>query len=150
MHKRISLALVCLTVAGCGGGGADPGKLAPVSGKVTLDGKPLAGATVTFTGRGETKGSGAFGFTDGEGKYTLEHRSNKRGINPGEYMVSFSRLTMPDGSPIPEGKTGADVDAVESVPEKHTYDGQQAAAVPTNTATVGEDGATLDFELTSE
>jgi hypothetical protein len=65
--------VAALTVlAGCGSGG----KTAPVSGTVTLDGKPLANALVTFqpiaTAGKASAGMGSTGVTDGNGKYTLK------------------------------------------------------------------------------
>ena len=46
---RIVLAgVLLLTAVGCGGGRGDP-EMASVSGKVTLDGKPLDDGTITFT-----------------------------------------------------------------------------------------------------
>ena len=59
-------------------------------------------------------------------------------------------MAMPDGSPIPEGKTDDDVEATEQIPEKYTLAGQESLERPTNTATVSESGGTHDFELTSK
>jgi hypothetical protein len=65
------LLLVSLLAAGCGG----PYRTAPVSGRVTLNGKPLAGAAVTFQPVAEqgnlNPGPGSGGFTDDDGRYTL-------------------------------------------------------------------------------
>jgi hypothetical protein len=66
---------MCVVVAaalalGCG----RSGKLAPVSGSVTLDGKPLAGALVSFqpvASQGTVAGIGSYGTTDAAGKYSL-------------------------------------------------------------------------------
>ena len=150
MLKHIRPALLCVTLFGCGESDPEVAKLVPVSGKVALDGQPLTGATVFFTPHGQTPGTGAFGSTDTEGKYTLMHRSNQPGIQPGEYIVSFSKLAMPDGSPIPEGKTAADVEAVEHIPKKYTLAGQEASEQSTDITTVPESGGTFDFELTSK
>lgn len=65
------LALGCLLHCGCGGRGY---QLAPVSGRVTLDNKPLADVVVNFQPRQEgnaTPGPGSFGKTDAEGRYWL-------------------------------------------------------------------------------
>jgi hypothetical protein len=59
-----------LFVLGCG----SSGKLAPVSGVVTLNGKPLANALVSFqpiAGQGTSPGVGSYGTTDAAGKYSL-------------------------------------------------------------------------------
>lgn len=116
------LALVfSLGVFGCGGG-VKPEvipPLEPVSGIVTLDGTPTAGISVTFfpTGAAGAKGNPCTGTTDASGKYSLKHRSGKDGVPAGDYIALFSKLAMPDGSPIPEGKTAADVAAVEQIPD---------------------------------
>ena len=72
-----------LVLSGCGGGGADPGKGVPVSGTVTLDGKPLEGASVTFMS-GTFAG---FGVTDAQGKYRLV-----QGALPGSNKVVISKI----------------------------------------------------------
>jgi hypothetical protein len=151
MLKQIGVGLVCAMLSGCGASG-DPevATLVPVSGKVTLDGKPLAKTVVLFTPRSGTPGTGAFASTDADGNYTLMHRSRELGIQPGEYIVSFSKMALPDGSPIPEGQDAADVGATEQIPSKYTLAGQESMEKPTNTATVSESGGTHNFELTSK
>jgi hypothetical protein len=64
------LVFPALAALGCG----SSGNLAPVSGVVTLDGKPLANALVSFqpiAGQGGTAGVGSYGTTDAAGKYSL-------------------------------------------------------------------------------
>ena len=63
-----------LAVAGCGGPSY---QVAPVSGKVTLDGKAMANVHVGFQPISEGKdnpnpGPGSSGVTDAEGRYTLK------------------------------------------------------------------------------
>ncbi len=72
MCKGITTILLGLTVPvfilGCGGGAAnDSVETAPVSGTVTMDGQPLAGAEVNFT----TDKFASSGTTDAEGKFEL-------------------------------------------------------------------------------
>jgi hypothetical protein len=63
--------LLSLLLAGCGG----PYSVAPVSGRVTLNGQPLAKAAVVFQPvavQGNINpGPGSGGFTDADGRYTL-------------------------------------------------------------------------------
>jgi hypothetical protein len=63
---------ICLVVAGCA---RTPAGVVPVSGRVTLDGQPLAGAVVTFqpiqASSVPLKAGGSAGRTDGEGRFTL-------------------------------------------------------------------------------
>jgi hypothetical protein len=65
------LAFLALWSAGCRSG---PFDTAPVSGRVTLNGKPLAGAAVMFqpVAKGNhNPGPGSTGLTDEDGRYTL-------------------------------------------------------------------------------
>src|SRR5687768_7145679 len=73
----LGIALVALFAAGCSG---RPKNFASkVTGKVTLGGQPLAGASVIFTPTAE--GSPSAGRTDENGNYTLLWgRRGKRGI----------------------------------------------------------------------
>ena len=82
------------------GGGAKYPDLYPVSGRVTLNGKPLEGATVTFRLRkaaqeGQTAAE-SVGRTDSDGRYRLEYVPGVRGAVLGEHYVEI-RKTGPDG-----------------------------------------------------
>ncbi|MHB9081972.1 MAG: hypothetical protein ACYC3X_31290 [Pirellulaceae bacterium] len=78
--------LVCV---GCGEKAGVSGTV-PVTGLVMLDGKPVAGASVTFspTGKG---GRAAVGTTDAEGRYTLTTMKPGDGAIPGSYNVAISK-----------------------------------------------------------
>ena len=73
--------LTLLLAAGCGG----RGKPVKVAGVVTLDDKPLAGATVTFAPVGG--GRAASGRTDSDGNFRLTTFRSDDGALPGEYKV---------------------------------------------------------------
>ena len=93
------LGLLCLTVlffaAGCGGGGG----FAPVSGRVTLDKKPLANAVVFFQPDKENPGPASEGKTDASGNYTLRVTTkNVDGAVVGKHKVQIS---------VSEGDPGA-------------------------------------------
>lgn len=127
--NRMLIMLTALTgfLVGCGGGSELPEyseKLVSVSGQVKANGKPLSHATVTFIPQ-SGDGQMASGKTDDQGNYELfTHMPNatvdeSRGAVPGEYKVTVSRISMPDGSPVPEGTSEADamgMDAKETVP----------------------------------
>jgi hypothetical protein len=76
--------LVLLTAIGCGGKAADAVK---VEGVVTLDGKPLSGATITFYPVEESGGHSASGRTDSDGSFRLTTYRTDDGALPGEYKV---------------------------------------------------------------
>lgn len=88
-----SVALGLLLVAGCGGSDED---LGPVSGRITLDGEPLVGATVEFdldpgaTRYGKMSGSSSYGKTDDSGAYTLESTPERSGAPIGKNIVRIS------------------------------------------------------------
>lgn len=135
-------------LAGCGGQSSEvPSDLVPVTGTVKLDGEPKANITVIFNPGKKTSGTGGYGVTDSNGKYKLMHRSNQPGVEPGEYIVTFSMMGLPDGSPIPEGKDAADVGAVQLLPEKYTNPNLE---MNLTMATVKAPEVTLDYEITSK
>ena len=111
-----------LTCLGCGPAAREaPSDLLPVSGTLTIDGEPASHVTIVFTPDNATAGQGGYTVTDDSGHFEVKHMSNVEGANgvePGSYVLSFSKLTMPDGNPIPEGKDAADVGATESLPKK--------------------------------
>jgi hypothetical protein len=88
---RLLLAILCVTLAGCGNG------LSSVTGNVTLDGKPLAkndhlSITVQFAPEGG-HGVLATADLDENGHYSLSSGS-RRGVLPGKYLVSISGIEI--------------------------------------------------------
>jgi len=79
---HLLLPAFLLTAAGCGRG---PGSPVKVEGVVTLDGKPLPGATVTFAP--VEGGRPASGRTDADGSFRLTTFRSDDGALPGEYKV---------------------------------------------------------------
>lgn len=147
------VALVCLVTTvliglGCNQSGSyeKPEKLQLVSGKVQLDGKPLPGATLYFNPQSGTAGLGGYAVTDMAGEFTAIHYSQENGLQPGTYSVTFSKVALPDGSPIPEGQNAADVGATESLPPHLT----ESQTVPEHVISVTEAPVTVEFQLTSQ
>jgi len=109
------LLVIALWMVGCGGPEVPFLKdLVPATGRVTLDGKPLSGATVTFSPDIAVEGGRfATGVTDANGVYELAVMvsgitpEQSKGALPGEYVVSISRVEMPDVPPAPEGSEEA-------------------------------------------
>jgi len=62
--------------------------------KVTLDSKPVEGATVTFVNTKDASQT-AFGVTDAGGVCTLS-TGKKSGVAPGDYAVTISKLKQLD------------------------------------------------------
>jgi len=83
-----------LFFAGCGDSGPERGE---VTGTVTLDGQPLAEATVEFQPQ---EGAPSYGETDAQGRYRLGYTPEKPGAVVGKHTVSITtgRMKGPPGS----------------------------------------------------
>ena len=79
------MVLAAFVLAGC----SEDSGLAPITGRVTLDDKPVPNMIVNFTPLGETAGNGALGHTDADGRFTLLDARGEAGAYVGEYKVSF-------------------------------------------------------------
>lgn len=113
--------VLLLALCGCGGGATGSGlEMIPVTGMVRLDGKPLTSATVMFNPLPGTKGNGGYGVTNAEGKFSVIDYQETPGCPPGEYAVTFTKITQPDGSPIPPGAQRGEVGMVEQIPKAYT------------------------------
>jgi hypothetical protein len=94
--------------AGCGGKYTP----VPVSGVVTLDGRPVEGATVYFYAVGDDKdGRPAFGTTDKDGVFRLSTMGHEDGALPRRYKVVVTKyvptipnLKIPDFPDTIEGR----------------------------------------------
>ena len=96
---RVLLLLLPL-LAGCGGLGY---KTASVSGRVTLNGEPLANAAVLFQPvapeGNDNPGPGSAGVTDSEGRYTLTLTGeDARGAVVGKHKVRITLFQKDDSS----------------------------------------------------
>lgn len=148
VRSAFSWAILAFLLAGCSGDGVKPEVVPPlekVTGKITLDGKPAENVSVTFTPATGTSGNGASAVTDASGTYSLVYRTGAPGIPQGEYVVLFSKLTQPDGSPIPAGQTAADVMAVDQIPEQYRNMDNKAMSL-----VVPAGGTNKDFDLKSK
>jgi hypothetical protein len=86
-------ASACMALAGCGSGL----KLAPVSGTVTVDGKPAASIAVNFTPLpGQAAGPGSSAVTDAQGRFVLRTIGDKRHTGA---VVGKHRVTLTESDP---------------------------------------------------
>jgi hypothetical protein len=85
LFARLVVTLGLLVVVGCGNNNG----LVPVSGKVTLDGKPLVDAAVGFFA--DAGGVPAVGTTDAEGNFTLTTQKPGDGATPGQNVVTVTK-----------------------------------------------------------
>lgn len=139
--------VVVVSVAACIGLFAacsrSPYTLADVSGRVTLDGEPLAGGVVSFQPRAAgnaAPGPGSTGRLDAEGRFRLTAIDGAPGAVVGTHLVRiYSRS--------PESAPKGDSDAPgsrERVPARYNYEsGLSFTVEPGGTATA-------DFDLASD
>jgi hypothetical protein len=153
--SQLTLLGACLLLLGCGGPDTSGRqRVYPVTGKVTMSGGPLAGASVSFAPReGQPV---AVGRTNDQGEYTLTTYDAGDGAAAGQFSVVISKSTAPAASGDDTGHSddpyvevasshsaGAKSEAGGGVPEQYT----RSDTTPLN-ATVSADGTNrFDFEL---
>jgi hypothetical protein len=130
--------ILAFLIAGCGRGGH---RVAPVSGRVTLNGKPMDKINVTFqplaaAGNSGDAGWGSYGVTDGNGCFQLKTVDGKAGAVVGKQAVY---LTVPDTRPT-VGDVAIGPPPVSPFPPKAS-DGSFTFDVPAG----GSDQANFDF-----
>ncbi len=96
MRILIPAGFLAFCVVGCGG---DTGPaLVPVTGNVTLNGKPLEGALVRFTPDASNKeGRPAEDMTGPQGNYKA-NTGGRSGVVPGKYKVSITKAPSSPGA----------------------------------------------------
>ena len=110
--RRAALAgLTCLLLAaaavgGCGRKGSD---MAPTRGTVTLAGRPVAGAQVTFMAPNAARA--AYGVTDAAGTFVLSTFGQGDGAIPGTHVVT---ITKPGGEAAGPAMSAEQADAAYS------------------------------------
>ncbi|HXD85262.1 MAG TPA: hypothetical protein VN641_02130 [Urbifossiella sp.] len=124
---------LCGLLAGCGDGGP---KLYPVTGKVTVGGKPLTSGTVVYNPEKSNSFTGiCVGELNGEGVYTLNTRG-KPGAPAGAYKVTISST-----GPVSQDNT--------KPPTKSLINTGYSLVETTNLeTTVGDNPGKYDFEVT--
>lgn len=143
MRLQLIAGLVLVTVGGCAG---RPYKAAQVTGRVTLDGKPLSKAHVTFvpmeSKENKAPGPTAYGATDADGRYTLAIDPQTPGAVVGRCRVYISTLLM--DQPDDDRDAGRKVKAMrDRVPLKYNQKTELVVDVPSG-------GFEKNFELTSQ
>lgn len=122
--RSFALLWVCmgLALSGCTEK-ATAYKTAPVSGVVTVDGKPLVAARVTFLpvteARQSQSGPEAYGETDAEGRYALKTVFGDSGgsVGPNRVMISTRKTELDPNDPDKSKQV-----APERVPGKYFTD----------------------------
>src|SRR5262249_40878245 len=94
LSASVPLALLLMS-PGCSGA-----KAVKTEGLVTLDGKPVAGATVTFRPEKKEQGRVATGLTDEDGAFQLQRFAPNAGAVPGDYKVTVIKTEARAGPPV--------------------------------------------------
>jgi hypothetical protein len=120
MRARWLLGVAVVSALGCGGR-----TFVPVSGKVTLNGQPLAGATVFFqpvAPPGSTDaGPGSQGKTNDRGEFKLTAATGENGAVAGEHRVMISLLNPQVGDSDERAPRGG-WPLADKVPSKYNTD----------------------------
>lgn len=108
----ICLLSIAVLPAGCSSKSSRP-ELTPVSGTVTLDGKPLPDAEITFFLQAQSLPgyTASMGKTDAEGKYQLKFGADL-GAVPGNFKVTVSRIVNESGAAV-NAEEGVDLMQLE-------------------------------------
>jgi hypothetical protein len=93
---RISiLALTCFVFVGCGAG-SDRQATVPVTGKVSVDGAAVGGASITFHPAADG-GRPAMAKTEADGTYSLTTYDEGDGAIAGKYNITISKMAVKAG-----------------------------------------------------
>ncbi len=100
----VAAVSICVLI-GCGK--SDGPALAPAKGVVTLDGKPLASARVSFHPK-DKAARYSYGTTDADGRFQMSTFGMNDGALVGSHTVTISKVDLP------EEATKIDVEALKS------------------------------------
>lgn len=153
MRNALYALLVTTAVIGLGCSGEQrsaPADLHAISGTVTLNGTPVEGVSLKFIPDHGTTSLGGYAASDQDGHFEVKHLSNTNqsdGLEAGTYQVVFSKLTLPNGSPIPDGQSPTDAGAIESLPPHLSKPAQKN---PLHTLKVDAAKSDVEFHLKSK
>ncbi len=159
MNTKICAVLLSAAVfsfAGCGGEKREA--TFPVTGTLTLDGQPVAGANVVLSPKGA--GTAATAVTEEDGTFSVGTYETGDGAVPGEYSVTVNKYDTP-AEPAETGGEDSIYGTDEEMDEMDDYGGAQDVAESKNelpakyasastsglTHTVTEAATTLNIEL---
>ncbi|RCS54093.1 hypothetical protein DTL42_02775 [Bremerella cremea] len=93
----LAFATVFICLTGCSGE-----TMVPVTGVVTLDGKPVSGLEVNFEPTGDVADRAtATGYTQEDGSFSLVYPGYKQGAPVGEYIVRIAGAeSLDDGTKV--------------------------------------------------
>ncbi len=138
MSKFSIITLALIGFVGCGGKAYDGSQRFALSGKVSLDGVPVDGGTISFIPTAEKARPSGGDIVKGEYKVPEE-----KGANAGSYRVEI-HWYKPTGKKVPDSDLGGTKDEVaEAVPAKYN-------SGSTETVEISSTKTNFDFSLTSK
>jgi len=143
MRKRLLIGCALVLALGCN----SKAKFVPVSGRVTLDGKPVANALVTFQPVApekstESPGVGSSGKTNENGEFTLTAATGENGAVTGKHRVRISVMETQAGSSDERPPRGGWPQG-EKIPKEYNAESNLSYDVPAGGST------TANFPLTT-
>jgi hypothetical protein len=136
IYRICCAAAVCGVLIGCGKEAPYTGETRfPLKGKVTFNGQPLDGATISFIPQDENARPAGGPIVNGEYSVRAEQGGNK-----GNYRVEIRWLT-PTGKKRHDDDTGEEVDIVEEALPRKFNDASELKA------DVGPDKTEFNFDL---
>ena len=137
IRQQFVLLLLSVVAAGLTGCGGDSGPaLGQVTGTVTMDGKPLPDAMVSFYP--EAGGRSAHGVTDASGKFLLRFTGMKDGA-----LVDTHKVKIETGVQLSESETQSRRTKVAQLPVRYNKETEL-------TAKVERGSNNFDFDLQSK
>jgi hypothetical protein len=129
--------MMLLFALGCG----KAYQVAPVSGRVTLEGKPMGFVTVSFSSKADKTWPSAVGVTDEEGKFTLQLATRDNDVGA---IVGDNNVLITGGAHRGAKKVIERGPPRSPVPAKYGTDGALSFTVPPRGT------SEANFELTSK
>jgi hypothetical protein len=123
-------------------GCAKQSRLTAVDGTVTLDGEPVTGMIISFDIEGNTEGTGALGYVDDGGHFSLTDSRGEPGAYRGTYRISFYPALKKN---TPEDDPSGVVVAPREAGLPAIYLDRRTSPL---TATIPEGGASVEVLLT--
>jgi hypothetical protein len=144
----IGLALMAGSVTGCG---EDQAQVYPVRGKISFEGKPMAGGgSIAFMPLSSQEGRTAGGIVKEDGSYEMTTYAEGDGSIPGEFRVVITQTADKEPEPTPDGQQPAAAPPTSLAPAERI---PPLYADPFNSplkAKVEEKENEINFELTRQ
>jgi len=150
--ERFCFVVACVVAAftgsGCSNNPANYPEVASVVGTVTLDGKPLEGASITFAPQ---SGRSSSGVTDSSGRYSLNYTGSIRGATKSEQVMDkATNLMLQDaGLPLTTGTNDTENEPLKPV-MKNAVGPQYSGPESILTAEVEPHKNEINFDLVNE